>query len=343
MLSIDGRFFLRGADTFRPIFTSALSILRPDRSDDDVRAFLDWAVATGFNGLRLFAGRLSWANQTAEGARARLPFVLAEAASRGLHVEVTAITDSKDGGYAVGEHARAIGDLLTTATILEIANEPWHSSQSDSVHGAGFLAGLGRGVFALGAAQSDESDAMAGGSYVTVHLSRSRDKWNQVRRVRELENLSSATHKPVLNNEPIGADEQAQPGRRESDPAFFFCLGVLNRLFEVGGVFHSQAGLHADLPGPQQQRCAEAFVTGSRSIPTDDRLHFENAGWRTSPIKTARFTETVVRAYTGVSGDRAWTVLVGLTGDPGLVWQNGWAVSGTLATWPGVELLELHR
>ena len=347
MLSIDGRFFLRGVDTFRPIFTSALSILRPDRNDEAVRALLDWIVQTGFNGFRVFAGRLRWANQTVERARARLPFVLDEATSRGLYVEVTAITDSKDGGYEVGAHARAVGDLLTDNAILEVANEPWHPSQADSVHGAGFLAGLGRGVFALGAAQNDESDAMSGGTYVTVHLSRSRDKWNQVRRVSELRALSGNVGKPVLNNEPIGADEVAEAGRRESDPAFFFCMGVLNRLNEIGGVFHSQAGLHAGLPGLQQQRCAEAFVAGSHAIPTADRLHFENADnldhWPNSPIKTARFGDTVVRAYTGVSGDRAWTVLVGLTGDPGLVLQNGWAVSGTLATMPGVDLLELHR
>ena len=157
---------------------------------------------------------------------------------------------------------------------------------------------------------------MGGGSFVTAHLDRGRDKWNQVRRVRELAVLGDTTRKPVVNNEPIGAAESSQAGRRESDPAFFFCMGALNRVFEVGGVFHSEAGLNGALPGPVQQACAEAFVEGSRIVPADDRLVFKNATWADSPVVKARFDDTIIRAYTGVGGSAAWTVLVGLSGIP---------------------------
>jgi hypothetical protein len=345
-LRIDGRAFVNDAGTFRPLFASALSILA--RSSDDMRGFLDWAARTGFNGIRVFAGALGWAPQSAAQARAVLPQLLTEAAARGLYVEVTAITDSRNGGYDPAEHFRAVARIAEQGSnaILEVANEPYHGTQADAIHSADTLLAMGRQSqlsFALGAAQSDESVEMGGGSFVTAHLDRGRDKWNQVRRVRELAMLSETTRKPVLNNEPIGAGETSDRGRRESDPAFFFCLGALNHIFEVGGVFHSEAGLHAALPGPVQQACADAFVEGSRIVPVDDRLVFKNATWADSPIVKARFDETVIRAYTGVAGSAAWTVLVGLSGDPGLELRSPWRIARRLAQRPGVEVLQLER
>jgi hypothetical protein len=345
-LRIDGRAFVNDAGTFRPIFTSGLALLA--RSSDEMRAFLDWAARTGFNGLRVFAGKLGWASQSVAQAKARLPELLNEAAARGLYVEVTAITDSRDGGYDPADHFRAIARIAEQGTnaILEVANEPYHGTQADAIHSAETLLALGRQSslpFALGAAQDDESVEMGGGSFVTAHLDRGRDKWNQVRRVRELAVLGDTTRKPVVNNEPIGAAESSQPGRRESDPAFFFCMGALNRVFEVAGVFHSEAGLNATLPGPVQQACAEAFVEGSRIVPSEDRLAFKNATWADSPVVKARFDETIIRAYTGVGGSAAWTVLVGLSGDPGLELRAPWRIAKRLAQRPGVEVLQLER
>lgn len=345
-LRVDGRFFVNDAGTFRPIFASALSVLR--RSQDEMRGVLDWAVQTGFNGIRVFGGALTWAGQTAAHARERLPLLLSEAAARGLYVEVTAITDSRDGGYDPAAHVAAVAGICDQATnaILEVANEPYHGTQLDAIHSAAHLLAIGRVSripFALGAAADDESVEMGGGTFVTAHLDRGRDKWNQVRRVRELAALSENTGKPVLNNEPIGAGEVSHGGRRESDPAFFFCMGALNRLFEVGGVFHSEAGVNAVPLGPVEQACAEAFVAGSRVIPAEERLGFMNAGWTGSPVASARFEQTIVRAYTGVSGARAWTVLVGLSGDPGLALQGGWRIAARIAERPGVAILQLER
>jgi hypothetical protein len=120
-------------------------------------------------------------------------------------------------------------------------------------------------------------------------------------------------------------------------------MGALDRVFEVGGVFHSESGLNAVPMGPVQQACAEAFVAGSRVIPTDDRLAFQNARWADSPVADAKFDQTIVRAYTGVSGARAWTVLVGLSGDPGLSLKGGWRVASRIAERPGVAVLQLER
>jgi hypothetical protein len=50
-----------------------------------------------------------------------------------------------------------------------------------------------------------------------------------------------------------------------------------------------------------------------------------------------------VRVYTGVSGSRAWTVCVGVSGDPAVQFQNGWRQVGVIADRPGVQVLELEH
>jgi hypothetical protein len=341
-LRVEGRFFVNEAGIFRPRFCSGLSLLRPDRSDADVRAFLDWASGTGFNGLRVFAGRLTWADQSAERARQRLPFLLAEATTRGLYVEVTAITDSKDGGYDLASHVAGLGSIVAgyPNAVIELVNEIGHPTQDDRVTDLNWLASLAAGLpgpVAFGASGDDESISARSGAYETKHLDRGRDKWNMVRRVRELENVSNTLKKPVLNNEPIKAVSQL------GDPAIYFTMGALNRGFEVGGVFHFDAGLQGLVPPADQQACADEYVAGSRILGTDDKLTFYNAGWGGSPVKGARFDQTIVRAYSFIGNGQGWTVLLGLSGDPGVEWSGGWRPGAVLADRGAVQVVELRR
>lgn len=299
------------------------------RPGHDYRGALDENAELGFNLVRVFAGRLAWCGQSAEGARERLPEFLSDAHTRGLNVEVTANTDAADGAYDVVQHTLEVSRIVTPYDILELANEPWDVEQKLSPE---FLRSLPRpaGIaVALGAAQDDESRDYADATYVTAHLDRGRPAWNMVRRVRELEALSAVTGKPVLNNEPIGAGEADEPGKRLTDPAVFYAMGALNRLMEVGGGFHSSDGLMAQRLGPQQRRCAEAFIAGSRVIGDTPRLAYRNAGHDGSPVKAIRFNDGdmnqkgCTRAYSGIYGAEGATVAVGIAGDPGIDWN--WA------------------
>jgi hypothetical protein len=351
-LSAQGRFFvLPGGHTYRPVWASYLSALRRDPASW-VDGLSEYALL-GFNGVRVFAGALTWAGQSPELARERLPQFLDVAGQLGLRVEVVPITDSGT-GYNVEAHARAVADICRDRehVIIELANEYWHPTQSAWVRDPRNLSGLRQSLpsfiqMSLGAPGSDEPPLPGPfAEYLTLHLDRGRDKWNQVRRVRELEAASATYGKPVVNNEPIGADELdgSQTGRqRFNDPAFFFCLGALNRIFEVGGVFHSQAGLQAEPLGPVQTQCAQAFVSGFSAIDTQERLAFKNAGWSDSPVKSAAFDQTVIRAYSGITGNRGWLVLVGLRGDPRVEYQNGWRPAGVVAEMSGCQILRLER
>jgi len=357
---IDGRFWITDAGAFRPLFQSGLTLLV--RGPPERAAFLDATRALGFNGIRVFAGALRWAGQSAEHARATLPTLLDEAAARGLYVYVSAITDSRDGGYDVEAHLRQVAAIVAQHPngLLEVANEIGHPTQSDRVNDQPWLLAVARRVipagvsWALGAPiGTDEPDELGryrgdGGLFNTAHLDRGRDKWNQVRRLREIEAISAATRRPAMSGEPIGADEwmggATGTRQRRNDPEFFFTLGALSRGFELGTVFHSQAGLDGQLLGPVQRECAEAFLAGWRALNTTDRLTFVNAGWPGSPVASANFNHNgIVRAYSYVSGHRGWTVLLGINGDPGVRWGGGWSPVGVVAERPGVQIISITK
>ncbi len=331
------------------------SNLAPFRPGHDYRPALDEGAALGFNLVRSFAGPLPWCSQERHHVYARLPQFLQDCADRGLNAYLSYVTEAGT-GYDLEDHVRIVEQIAQAhpAVVLrEGANEPWHPTQGGRLDDAIRLydmCGSMTGAVALGAAEDDESTGYAGGDFVAVHLDRGRDKWNQVRRVRECLMVSETTGKPVLNQEPIGADEASIPGKRESDPAFYFTLGALNRLFLGGnGVFHSQAGLMAERLGPNQRRCAEAYLAGVRVWPGAERLQYFNVGHAGSPIVSARFNEGdlrkdgCTRSYSGLSGDSGINVTLGISGDPGLSWGNGWRAGAVLGEMPGVVVREVTR
>jgi hypothetical protein len=349
-LAIDGRHWRNSGRIYVPRWLSHLSALRPDRSEDDWREYFAWAIATGFEGARVFAGFLGdWASgQTAESARARLSPYLDAAAACGLAVEVTALTGTADGGYDPREHVDIIASKCAGRpnVVLELGNELYHGSQAEYMLDPDFLAELRHiaraagfaGPIAYGAFGADEP--LPDGTwpypvadYSTVHLDRGRPFWEQARRVREIYSVSEATGAPALDNEPLGAaekngDEYDPPKQRSNDPAFFSVLGALDRGFSgVGGVHHSEAGREAVLPGPVQQRCAEAYVAAHRAVADivgEDIPAYRNAGHTDSPVLSFA-AGGAVRCYSFTVGDRGATVGVGVTADPGIVWGNGFA------------------
>jgi hypothetical protein len=341
-LRIDGRMLRDDVDYYRPVWVDALDILTLEHGP-----YLDWAVATGFNGVRVFGGNTGRGNnQTPESALACLPAFLEAARSRGLRVEVSALTGTES-GYDARQYiadAAAICQPFENA-VLEMANEPWHPSQKDLT--PEFLESCqdcipGELISALGAAESDESSEYAGGHYITAHLDRSRDEWNMVRRVRELEALSVENGKPVFNNEPIKA------GSQNNNPAIFFTMAVLNRGFEVPGVFHSDDGLAGRVPTPggEQQTLAEAYIRGSRVITTKQRLGYFNSGWHDSPIKEF---SGAVRVYSFMCDEENVAVALGIEvpgvteGAFSITTQNGWSLGPIVDEMPNVRVYQLVR
>lgn len=361
-LRVEGTRFVRpGGATFRPVFASALSILR--RSPAERAVLLDQFKALGFNGIRVFAGRLAWAGQSAVDARRALPALLREADARGLHVLVTAVTDSRDGGYNVASHLDVVAGILAghPGALAECANEYYHPTQSSEVNDAERLAAMCRAAFArsgrpwsLGAPPFATLQAgrwpVPMGDFVTSHLDRGGDAWTQLDGVRELRAIQDATGRPVLNSEPIGAGEKDDPGRRLADPNVFFALGALNRAFDIGGVFHSESGLNALPLGPVQQASARAFVAGVAAIAGNEALRYQAVGSTGSPAASARLVSAggaVTGAYAFLARNGSAVVVIlhqpDALPDASMVWAKGWRITGRLPSRPHVTVLRLAR
>lgn len=327
------------------------SCLSPLRPGFDYRPALDELAALGFDLVRTFCGALPWAGQEIRHVYERLPTFLDEARARALNVYEAYHTEAGT-GYDLNAHTRELEAINADRdnVLREVGNEADHPTQGGrlSPERCRELASMMAAPVAYGATlEGDESDKYAGGAFVSIHRDRSRDKWNCVRRVREVEASSDRNKKPAFDQEPIGADEVSQPGKRESDPAIFFTQAVLARIFEVGTVLHSTNGLHAVTFQPNQRRCAEAFIAGHRLWPYDaPRLTFKNTGWHDSPVKDAFFQDeggTVCRVYSGVSGGDGLTCALGLTGDPRIEWQNGWSPRELIGEMPGVKVWRILR
>lgn len=326
--------------------------------ENEAVAFLKWTRATGFNGVRVLTmARHMFSLPPGEGLAA-LPRLLELAAREDLYVEVVALADTR--AYemswdAVRAHVRAVGTVAAAHanTVVEVANEPYHGTQVDRlVEPAALteLAGLVPAVIpvAPGAPPDEPAKYKNGARYLTIHLERGRDEWEMVRRQWQLAALSEETGLFVVNDEPIGADELDKPGSRESNPAIWFTFGALSRITETATTFHFEDGLHARLPRPNQQRCADAFIAGAILIPEEVILTPKNARWADSPVRAARFKDdspegTVVRVYSGTSDTRGWTIAVGLDKgkDPGIEWQHGWSPRRVVAERAGVRVYEI--
>lgn len=277
-LRVDGqRIVDASGQPFVEPFASALTLLT--KSSAERAVVLDELATLGFRGIRVFAGRLTWAGQSPASALDVLPAVLEEARARKMYVLVTAVTDSRDGGYDELAHVSAVAVITAGAehAVLEASNESYHPSQSDRVNNmSGWCAEVWAALigypnlWALGAAPADypTSGRYAGmcGPASTSHLERHSPE-GMLERVVGLAQIARVTQRPVLSSEPIGAGEVTKPGSRLADPAFFGELARRQASLGIVGVFHSEDGLFARPLGPVQRAAAQAFVAGYYAPP----------------------------------------------------------------------------
>jgi len=236
-------------------------------------AYMRWAHATGFNLVRVLAmADVLFTLPPDEGLR-HLPALFEMAALRGLYVEVVALADTASYRMdlaALRAQVSAVSRLAADHpnVVVQIANEHYHPTQVPEVHDPAVLAELGRlvppQVLYTESPAAEETAREPAGQYLTRHLSRGGSPARMLERVDLLRRLGLEAGKPVVNDEPIGAGERDEPGRRLSDPGFFRDLasrGVAAGL--AGGTFHCEDCLQARVPGPIQQRSARAWVEGA--------------------------------------------------------------------------------
>jgi hypothetical protein len=340
------RFRWRGVTAF------ALLDLIADGKEREGRAFLQWAQDARFTVVRVLAMNPNgWFDLQAADGRRALPALLRLAAEHQLYVQIVALANtSGQPTNELMEQVRAIGRLCGSAgnCVLEIANEPYHSSQA-KLQDAVLMRELqrlvpGTLVTAWGAASDYKSDVMAGGRYVVAHIARSGDRWARVARARDLAELSKRTGKFVVDNEPVGAAERVERSRRDTLPAAFFAQGALSRLLELGSTFHCSDCLEARVPGPTQKACADAFIAGATVVPDEVVLSEVDDRTPDAAILRANLSELGPRVFAGVAGNRGWLALVGDGSDRDLALKGSWTIEKRVAERPGVSVWSFrHR
>ena len=318
--------------------------------DADVERFLSWAEGQRLTVIRVLAMGQGFMNLSPEEGRAALPHLLEGAARHKLHVEIVALAGTRDVAVDLDSHLTAVGDIASKHgnAIIEIANEPFHPSQSEDVHRPEVLARLRYRVppgvpVALGLV--DGLERRSAGDYVTWHSPRD-DRfggWGHVLALAEGPDLVRRWNKPVISDEPIGAGEKYEPGRRDDSPARFRAAAVMTRLAGLGATFHYEGGLQAIVPAGRQLECFNAWNDAWRVLPTDVERSgtFRRAGDPGAAVAEYR-TDQALAVFERQRGNTTWVAVINPGDDFSMQWRPGW-VPGPARRLGGVWLINARR
>jgi hypothetical protein len=225
-------------------------------------AYLAWAASEKVTIVRVLAMAHVLFQLTPVDGQAALGRLLDLAHKHGLAVEVVALADTASYTFDVSAHVRAVGAVAAKHrnVVIEMANEPYHPTQSADVHRHAYLRDLRQLIpseVPVSLGTLDEQGDLAAGDYVTWHSPRDRDWPN---RLREGASLLQRFRKPVIADEPMGAADRAIPGRRDDDPGRFRMAARICRETAIGATFHYEGGLQARRPTSRESACLTAWM-----------------------------------------------------------------------------------
>jgi hypothetical protein len=227
--------------------------------------YLAWAVSKKLNVVRVLAIADGIFQLSPEDGQRALPRLLEMAQRHKIYVEVVALTGTSVIKVDAPAFVKAIGEICArySNAILELANEPGHPTQSAQVHDAAYMQSLAAVVpkqvpLALGSVEYGDEFGRAG-TYVTWHSPRSAD-WHV--RIAEGQALEQKFGKPLVADEPIGAGDRIEPGRRDNDPGRFRKGAQAARRAGIGATFHYDGGIQARPLTSIEMACLDAWLEG---------------------------------------------------------------------------------
>jgi hypothetical protein len=338
-VTADGTAFeWRGVTAFR------LAELIATGRERDADAYLAWAQAQKLTIVRVLAMAHNLFELPPDRGRAAMARLLTMAAARGLAVEIVALADTASFQFDIDAHMRELGQICARAGLctIEIANEPIHATQDPRVHDRTYLAALRRlipaevpGSLGLGTA----GDAPGAGDYVTVHFPRD-DGWKHVAALAEGFALRQRFKAPVINDEPIGAANEAVPGRRDADPERFRAAALLSQMAGLGATFHYDGGLQATVPAGRQEACFKAWRSAWDLLPRAPLTGFRELT-PSDPIALTG-TATVTGVWIARAGPEIWVLAIGTSGAPRASASKGWRLR-TAHVWRSSALWSLSQ
>jgi hypothetical protein len=282
-----GRFVLPAGTPFDWRGISAFRLLEMEAAGrrDEVDSYLSWAASEHLTVVRVLTMAKHLFELPPERGAPHLDALLDRAASHGLFVEVVALADTASYAIDPAVHVQRIARICAhhSNALLEIANEPYHPTQADRVHDQNYLRDLLRLVPAgvpAAAGAADFPTQYTEGTYVTAHFPRSigAEGWGHVRDLKTGRDLLRASGKPVINDEPVGAGQRFEPGRRDDDPERFRAAALASRLTGLGSTFHYEGGLHARKPEGRELECFRAWQEAWSLIPGVEQITATDGG-----------------------------------------------------------------
>ena len=334
-LQIRGTQFLRADGTpfdWRGISAFRLLEMIARGRTPEVEAFLDWCSARELTVVRVLTMAKHLFALSPDDGRAALPKLLELAGKRGMYVEIVGLADTAEIPMDIDQHIREIGVIAAryANAIVEIANEPVHGTQTARVHNPAQLQRLAGFVpdevpVALGAPDSDQYPTA---DFATVHFPRDSGDggWAHVTALATTAvPLLRKEGKPLVNDEPIGAGEQFDAGRRDNEPERFRAAALLSRMIGMGATFHYEGGLQAKLPEGRQRECFDAWQDAWTLLPREGAFTLFKPGEADSPVQSVK--GNFAGAYVAVKGDRAWLLVTRTRGEITVAWASGWQPS----------------
>ena len=163
--------------------------------------------------------------------------------------------------------------------FVEIANEPFKNLPGGAATAERLWAAVapirGPTLVSIGNYEvPDGTTMLVHGDYLTIHTER-KDEWP--RTAKDIQDVRDGwawpaggsfpgVGVPVVVDEPMGASETNQPGRRSNVADDFAHFGAVCGLFG-GCTFHSDSGISSVPLSAIEQACATAFVQGIRFMP----------------------------------------------------------------------------
>jgi len=348
-LRVEGTRFVNASGepfAWRGITAFRLAEMISTGRESDVVRYLDWAAARKLTVVRVLLMARHLFQLTPDAGRAALPRLLDLAKARGLAVEVVALADTEGLSLDYDGHVQGVGKIAVEKgnAFVEIANEPGHATQDRRLHAPAVVKRLADllpdgVVSALGSAEYD--DAYAAGDYATFHFPRHRE-WGHVASLADAIPMLAKWRKPLINDEPIGAAAEYQPGRRDNSLERFGAAGALAEFIGMHSTFHYEGGLQANLPGEREAACLHAWQRGIELA----------AGHASGELLTGQDVTARLGRVTGgrqvfgrLASDRAAVLIVDPANSDGKTvvdWADGWAEERRV-TAPGALLVTATR
>ena len=330
---------------------------------ENITPQLDQARALGVNVLRVFGRVLGsgWPDFTDFAnpendpqAAAKLGAFFDLIAAHGLRVEFVPLT------YQARTDADARAQLQQAYDVaagrwnvfIEGANEP----DVNDIAVVTIYEGVDRrGVLSAYGVYDQDCDAvhictLAMLDYLTVHTDRGPEWPRKIKDLLEIRdgfgdasdprNWFAGSGRPTIGDEPIGADETEQPGRRSASSSDFAQAFGVCASYSAGCTFHSEAGLRSNLLGPHQLDAAKAILDVWSFIPPDAQTgQYTRGGLGTLPVAWPNDAVSL-RTYGVILGADAWVTNVRPASGYGLAPAAGWRIVGTISNG---TIAHLHR